>query len=221
MLDVPRIACLLGAVVRLLYVGIRELEEVVMKISIVSSLVFSVVSMIAATGVWAQSNFGYYSPQLQADWYGNGTHQYFEGRFDDAIISFSTAISVNPYDPRPYFYRGLAKLSCGRGPGAADDFQLGAFRETYKNGRASSAVNRSLERIQGPCRLEIERYRRDARLAYQMRRNDAGGQFTSGYLRRYGGRKFNCSDHPTRGAVAKLACTRACERTTSGSAWRR
>lgn len=137
--------------------------------TIVSGLMIGMVSMIAASSSWAQSQLGYYSAHLQADWYGNGTHQYYDGKYADAIRSFSTAISVNPNDPRPYFFRGLSKLNCDGPLAAAADFQQGAFREAYKSGRASSAVNRSLERIQGACRLEIEQHRREARLAYHMR----------------------------------------------------
>lgn len=107
------------------------------------------------------------SPELRADWYGNGMHQYFNRQYSEAILSFSNAISVNPKDPRPYFYRGLAKSKCG-GDGAAD-FQQGAFRESYESGRSLSSVNRSLERIQGPTRLDIERYRREARLVHTMK----------------------------------------------------
>jgi tetratricopeptide (TPR) repeat protein len=135
---------------------------------ILSEMLIGAVAMVVASDSAAQLQSVYASAQFQADWYGNGVHQYFNGEFADAIASFSTAISANPNDPRPYYYRGLARLNCDTGAAATADFQLGAIREAYKSRGASSAVNRSLERIQGPCRLEIERYRREARLAVQM-----------------------------------------------------
>lgn len=135
----------------------------------VLGLLMSAVLAIASSPSLAQVPARHYADQLEADWYGNGIHQYFDGRFADAIISFSTAISVNPNDPRPYYYRGLAKLNCNNAMAAAADFRQGAFREAYLGGFTSSSVNQSLERIQGGCRLEIERHRREARLAYQFR----------------------------------------------------
>ena len=133
-------------------------------------VVFVVVSFVLSS-VAAGQPARVMSLQLQSDWYGNGLHEYFSNDYEAAISSLSAAISANPDDPRPYFFRGLAFLQMCNRAAAANDFRQAALYEVAGSGRASGAVNRALERIQGAARIEIEKHRRTARFAFHVRRN--------------------------------------------------
>ena len=93
--------------------------------------------------------------------YGAGVHQFFRGCNSEAIQSFDAAIVTNPDDPRPYYFRGLAKMNCGDSYAAQADFRMGAQMEAIGN-RRSSLVSRALERIQGNHRICIEQARQIA-----------------------------------------------------------
>lgn len=93
--------------------------------------------------------------------YGSGIHKFFSGCNAEAIQLFDAAIATNPNDPRPYYFRGLAKMNYGDQYAAQADFQMGAQMEAMGK-RRSSTVSRSLERIQGSNRLCIEQARQNA-----------------------------------------------------------
>jgi hypothetical protein len=93
--------------------------------------------------------------------YGSGLHKYFSGCNAEAIQLLDAAIAAKPNDPRPYYFRGLAKMNYGDKYSAQADFQLGAQMEALGK-RRSSLVSRSLERIQGANRLCIEQARQTA-----------------------------------------------------------
>lgn len=99
--------------------------------------------------------------------YGDGVHAFFAGDFDRAYADLSQAIEAGTADPRAYYFRGLAALRQGRSDEAEADFTEGATRES--SGLGAWPVSRSLERIQGPDRLRLERHRTRARVALLQR----------------------------------------------------
>jgi hypothetical protein len=96
--------------------------------------------------------------------YGNGVHAYFAEDYYKAYQYFSAAINAGSKDPRCFYFRGLTYLGLGRPEQAEGDFQQGAKLETNDVNRSFS-VAKSLERVQGPARTSVERYRVGARLA--------------------------------------------------------
>jgi len=99
--------------------------------------------------------------------YGDGVHAFFAGDFDRAYEDLSQAIEAGTTDPRAYYFRGLAALRQGRRDEAEADFTEGATRES--SGLGAWPVARSLERIQGPDRLRLERHRTRARVVMLQR----------------------------------------------------
>ena len=101
--------------------------------------------------------------------YGSGVHAFNSGQYRDAYNDLTMAIRSGSRDPRVYYYRGLAYLRLGRPHEAQGDFRKGASLEMADTDRFYP-VSKSLERIQGQARAQIERYRSSARLvAYQTR----------------------------------------------------
>lgn len=96
--------------------------------------------------------------------YGNGVHAYFAGDFVKAHDQLTAAVTAGSRDPRVYYYRGLAFLKLGRQEEAVEDFKQGAALES-KDLNRSFNVARSLERVQGSARQQLETYRVEARLA--------------------------------------------------------
>lgn len=99
------------------------------------------------------------NPETQ---FSSGVHAYFNGQFDQAKSLFSNAIKKGSADPRVYYYRGLTLAAEGDTQAAAIDFQQGAMLEAAPQNRNYN-VGRSLERIQGPLRMQIEGARRNAK----------------------------------------------------------
>ena len=96
--------------------------------------------------------------------YGNGVHAYFAGDYLRAYGFLTKAIEAGSRNPRCYYFRGLAYLNLGRPQEAEGDFQQGAKFETADLNKTYS-VAKSLERVQGPARLDLEQYRAAARMA--------------------------------------------------------
>ena len=96
--------------------------------------------------------------------YGNGVHAYFAGDYARAHRLLTSAIDGGSRDPRCYYFRGLAYMKLGRPQDAESDFQQGAKLETADLNKTYS-VAKSLERVQGPARLDLEQYRQAARMA--------------------------------------------------------
>jgi len=94
--------------------------------------------------------------------YGSGVHQYFSGRHQTAINTLSGAIAADSKNSRAYYFRGLAKMGAGDSYGAKSDFEMGALIEASSSKMRTSLVTRSLERVQGGLRLEIEKTRKRA-----------------------------------------------------------
>ncbi|REK09961.1 MAG: hypothetical protein DWQ37_17830 [Planctomycetota bacterium] len=103
------------------------------------------------------------------DYLGSGLHNYYERDYAQAMRHLSTAIEGGSQDPRTYYYRGLAKLRAGDTYGAHEDMQVGAALESADVNQFYP-VARSLERVQGPERRTLERYRKLARAQARQRR---------------------------------------------------
>lgn len=95
--------------------------------------------------------------------YGKGVHTYFRGDHTTGANILTEAISAGLQDPRAYYYRGLCNLSVLGIDSAIADFEEGARLEMLN--RSSVDIGRSLERIQGHARAEIEKARSKAKLA--------------------------------------------------------
>ncbi len=135
------------------------------------SLFFSASLAIAAGIGPAVAPILGWSPAAQAqesalaEFYGEGVHAFHSHNLlrADELLSFAIDGGLN--DPRAYYFRGLARLSSGRGYEAEDDFRTGAALEAQ--GASSHYVSRALTRIQGPARLAIEKARVKGRLEVQ------------------------------------------------------
>jgi hypothetical protein len=107
------------------------------------------------------------------EFYGNGVHNFYDRDFFQAMQNLSVAIDGGSKDPRAYYYRGLAKLRTGDTWGAHADMQMGAQLEAADIDQFYP-VARSLERVQGAERRQLEKYRALARAQArerQMRRD--------------------------------------------------
>lgn len=101
--------------------------------------------------------------------YGGGVHAFNSGDYVQAYNDLAMAVRSGSKDPRVFYYRGLTYLRLGRPQEAQADFKKAAAMEMADNDRFYP-VSKSLERIQGSARQQIERYRSRARLvAYQTR----------------------------------------------------
>ncbi|MEX2315837.1 MAG: hypothetical protein WD669_01705 [Pirellulales bacterium] len=95
--------------------------------------------------------------------YSQGVQAYFAGQSGRAEGLLSTALALDPNDPRSYYFRALCELRQGRSDQAKSDMQMGAALEAQSPNRF--AVGAALVRVQGADRLLLEQYRRDGRLA--------------------------------------------------------
>lgn len=109
---------------------------------------------------------------------GAGIHAYHAGDFHRAYEDLTDAVAVGAEDPRVYYFRGLAALRLGRTSEAQADFATGSDRELLSGG--TRRVSQSLERVQGPDRLTLERFRSRARLGALQREREAFGRRYSG-----------------------------------------
>lgn len=117
--------------------------------------------MCALSGL-AQAN----AQDVLSELYGQGVHAYFAGRLDEAEQSFNEAINAGSQDPRVYFFRGLTQAKRSGEVAGIQDYQTAAELEaTSKRSVPSDVISKSLTRIQGRQRLEIEKARGAARLA--------------------------------------------------------
>lgn len=87
--------------------------------------------------------------------YGRGVHAYFDGQLSEAMIFFDQAVNHGSKDPRVFYFRGVTHSALGDSHSAKADFDRGADLEVNSSSQAYP-VNRSLQRIQGTVRLEIE-----------------------------------------------------------------
>ncbi len=104
-----------------------------------------------------------------AELYGRGVHQFYAGDYEQAYQLLTKAIENGSQDPRAYYFRGLVLDRTGRPEEAEADYRTGATLEA--RGNLNSLIGRSLARIQGAERLEIERIRQETRLETKMQQN--------------------------------------------------
>ncbi|MFM9057752.1 MAG: hypothetical protein ACKOSQ_01265, partial [Planctomycetaceae bacterium] len=95
--------------------------------------------------------------------YGAGVHAYFSGDYLRCYDDLTDTIEAGSRDPRTRYFRGLAALCLGRLDEAEADFSEGAQLEAEAGG--NWPVSRSLERVQGNPRFQLERHRARARVA--------------------------------------------------------
>lgn len=123
----------------------------------VSMLCIAIGFALAATPALAQS-----STALTAV-YGRGVHAYFAGNTSAAEQYFTEVIQAGSTDPRPYYFRGVLRLRQGRQFEAENDMRIGAAYEA-RNPGVQNSIGRALQRVQGPSRRTLEKFRRQARL---------------------------------------------------------
>lgn len=123
-------------------------------------------SLMAAPAVWvatSRADLTAIEEQALTSTYGSGVHSYFAGDYGRSYEFLSQAIEAGTADPRAWYFRGLAGLKLGRRDEAEADFAAGARRESENLG--AWGVAKSLERVQGCDRLQLERHRVRARVA--------------------------------------------------------
>ena len=109
---------------------------------------------------------------VMAELYGQGVHAFFAGQYEQAVTLLTTVVESGTRDPRCHYFRGLAYAKLGHPEKAEADFKKGGELES-SNTDGIYAVSLALQRIQGPQRLEIERYRQEARVAARIRSLEA------------------------------------------------
>src|SRR5262245_48919713 len=125
-------------------------RSIVLMAKYVSSLCFVAMLVVSAVAIGQDA--------MLEDLYGRGVHAFFAGNSRDAFDSLNNAIKSGSRDPRAFYYRGLLLNRFGRPSEAADDFSQDAELEML--GGEPYPVGRSLERVQGPERVTLERERR-------------------------------------------------------------
>jgi hypothetical protein len=98
--------------------------------------------------------------------YSNGVEAYFRGCSAEAESLFSSLMSVDPNDPRAFYFRALSLMRQGREDEARSDMEIGAQIEARSPNRFD--IGKMLERVQGPTRLLLEQYRTRARASASM-----------------------------------------------------
>lgn len=118
---------------------------------------------LAVAGIFAGLQTSLAQDSVLAEMYGYGVHSFFAGDYEEAHEYLTTAVDQGSRDPRVYFFRGLTYTRLGRPDEAKMDYEKGAELETSGADRVYP-VGRSLQRVQGSLRLQVEKHRRVARL---------------------------------------------------------
>lgn len=121
--------------------------------------------VVAAAGAGGNGHGG--EPLSITRVYGAGVHAYFTGDYLRCYDDLTETIQAGSRDPRTRYFRGLAALGLGRLDEAEADFSEGAQLEAEAAG--NWPVSRSLERVQGHPRFQLERHRARARVAALQR----------------------------------------------------
>jgi hypothetical protein len=140
----------------------------------VGGLSMAIAAGVIAGGSLAAAEFVGEEPLAVRSAIGDGMHAYHAGQYDRAYDDLTNAIEAGTDDPRGYYFRGLAALRLGRTSEAEADFTTGADRELANGG--VRRVSQSLERVQGPDRLTLERFRARARLGALQRGREVYGR---------------------------------------------
>ncbi|MEE2938129.1 MAG: hypothetical protein VYA84_19245 [Planctomycetota bacterium] len=99
---------------------------------------------------------------LLAEMYGRGVHAYNAGMLEESLQQLTMAIDNSIQDPRAYYFRGMIYRVTGRPEQAKSDWQAGAKMEAA--GRINGSIGRSLSRLQGSARIELESIRQQAKV---------------------------------------------------------
>jgi hypothetical protein len=90
--------------------------------------------------------------------FGNGLRFYFDRQYPQAEKELLEAVRYNDQDARYLYYLGLSRLLQGKREFALEDFRVGARLERQEK-PSPAAVAGSLERVQGPIRQTLNKYR--------------------------------------------------------------
>jgi hypothetical protein len=131
--------------------------------STVSGLILAVAGIALAPSTPAAAQ-----DAVLADFYGNGVHSYYDRDYNQAMAELNMAIDGGTKDPRAYYYRSLTHRQLGNPWAAEADLQVGAALETADVNQFYP-VAKSLERIQGHARQQIEKHRAVARAQARQR----------------------------------------------------
>ncbi|MDX1962705.1 MAG: tetratricopeptide repeat protein [Pirellulales bacterium] len=112
---------------------------------------------------------------ILGQYYGTGVHHYNAGNYLAAHEDLNAAITGGSEDPRAFYFRGLSLLNLGSENEAIADFKKGAELEALDS-TGFYQVGRSLERVQGSRRLQLEKYRAAARVALYQKAQEARNQ---------------------------------------------
>ena len=97
-------------------------------------------------------------PKSASDQYAEAVIAYFAKDYNASDSVLTGLIEAGTGDPRIYYIRGLGRHAGGNVDSAEIDFEAGARLEY--SGLVRVNVPRSLERVQGPVRQALEKYRR-------------------------------------------------------------
>ncbi len=136
----------------------------------------AVIVTVCLASPWTRATDLLTQDQALEHGYGFGVHAFFAGDYQRAHDDLDQVIQTGSRDPRAWYFRGLSALKLGRIDEAEADFERGADIEAAA--AADWPVGRSLERIQGPQRIVLERHRVRARMVLLQKREEA-------YARRY------------------------------------
>ncbi len=98
------------------------------------------------------------NPSLGQKHYGDGLEFFRDNRFDRAEREFEQAVRFENKDARYRYYLGLSRWLQNKTEVAIEDYKAGAALEAIAR-PTSRIVNSSLQRIQGPSREALEKFR--------------------------------------------------------------
>lgn len=93
--------------------------------------------------------------ELGSLFFGEAYHAFWQGDYAAALRLLETALQADDQDARVWYYKGLAELRIGQNEASYQSLAV-AIRLHRANTVESSSVNKSLERVQGSLRMELE-----------------------------------------------------------------
>jgi tetratricopeptide (TPR) repeat protein len=97
-------------------------------------------------------------PAQAEKYFAAGLRLYYAGQYPEAEKQFLEAVRYHNQDARYLYFLGLSRLPQGKQSFAIEDFRTGAQLERL-NRPGPATVSLSLERVQGPTRQTLNRYR--------------------------------------------------------------
>jgi tetratricopeptide (TPR) repeat protein len=98
------------------------------------------------------------NPSAAGQHYSTGLRLFFERKYPDAEKEFTSAVENDSLDARFFYFLGLTRLMLDHRDAAITDFEQAANLERQHR-PDKATVNGALERVQGPPRQEMNRYR--------------------------------------------------------------